>query len=531
MKIRINKFIFIVSILIVGITYAEEILKRGEDFLKIEDYISAKEFFKGYTEDPKLADKALLGLAKAEYFLGNYYEAIIPLKRLLRDFKNSSAINEANLYMGLSYLKIGRFKEAAEYFRKVTPPFDKQAMIGYGWIALHNGDLKSVETVLQKLDRKDFNEPDTALLRIKYLAMTGKAEEALKEFNKNLKLKKSIYDLDRAEVLIKANKFSEAEITLKRFIDRSKKMSDTVRAKKMLFEIYLAQNKINEALKIGKEIYFYIPTDDIRLKLYSIYINNKNFDEALKMIFALRDKELKNKKFEEFIKTVMQENPEKAAFYIVKIYPFLPSDSLLLLQSAQFLISQEKYSEAKIILKKIQTGPRKAEAVIPYSKILINEGKYNEAKKLLEPLKDRNDMAKALYAQILDKQGDKLTALSYLRKISRSIKDPDILTLMGDLEYSYGDRKKALQYWLEASKFGNSLATLKAADYFYLSKKTKEAVQYYKKAIDMGIKDNESMMWAYYQYGKLAQDKQYLEKVANSQGQLAEAAKAILEKL
>jgi len=49
-------------------------------------------------------------------------------------------------------------------------------------------------------------------LKIKYLVLTGKPEEALKEFNKNLKLKKSKYDLDKAEVLIKAGKFPEAEI-------------------------------------------------------------------------------------------------------------------------------------------------------------------------------------------------------------------------------------------------------------------------------------------------------------------------------
>jgi len=48
----------------------------------------------------------------------------------------------------------------------------------------------------------------------------------------------------------------------------------------------------------------------------------------------------------------------------------------------------------------------------------------------------------ALYAQILNKEGDKTTALAYLRKASQSIKDPDLLTLAGNLEYSLGDRKK-----------------------------------------------------------------------------------------
>ncbi|WP_353683630.1 tetratricopeptide repeat protein [Thermodesulfovibrio sp. 3907-1M] len=518
----------ITIILFFSIAWANDALKKGEDFLKTENYLQAKEFFQKFTEDPKLADRALLGLAKAEYFLGNYYEATIPLKRLLRDFKNSSTLNEANLYMGLTYLKIGRLRDAEYYLEKVQQPLEKQAMIGKGWIAFYKGDLRTLQAVLQRLDRKDFNDPETDLLRIKYLAMTGKADEALKEFNKNLKLRKTLYDLDRADVLIRATKFKEAEDVLKKFIEKSNKQYDTIKAKKMLFEMYLTQGKTEEALKIGKEIYFYIPTDDVRLKIYSIYMNSKNYDEALRMLFLFRDKELKNKKIEEFLKTIMHKSPEKAANYIVKIYPFLPADSSLLIQSAQFLISQGRYNEAKNLLRKVQTGTRRAEAVIPYSQILIKEGKYKEAKKFLEPLKEKNPQATALYAQILAQEGDKLTALSYLRRVSKSIKDPEILTLLGDLEYSNGDRKKAIHYWLEASKLGNAEAALKAADYFYLSKKIKEAIQYYKKAIDAGIKDNNSLMWAYYQYGKLAHDKTYLEKVAASKGELSEAARALL---
>ncbi|HQA03251.1 MAG TPA: tetratricopeptide repeat protein [Thermodesulfovibrio thiophilus] len=531
MKFKICKLAFTILILMVSIASAEDPLKNGENLLKIEDYLHAKEFFQKYTENPKFADRALLGLAKADYFLGNYYEATIPLKRLLRDFKNSTYINEATLYLGFTYLKINKFKEAELYLNQVKAPLDRQAMIGNGWIALYRGDLKLLENILKKLGSKDFNEPDAVLLKIKYLVLTGKPEEALKEFNKNLKLKKSKYDLDKAEVLIKAGKFPEAELILRKTVENSKKLYDTVKAKKMLFELYLVQNKIDEALKIANDIYIYIPTDELRLKLYAIYMNQNNYDEALKMILALRDKELRSKKIEEFIKIIMHGKPDKAADYIATVYPFLSEDSSSLLDSASFLISQGKYKEAKNLLRKIQTGPRRAEAVLPYSRILINEGQNKEAKKLLEPLKDKNPSAMALYAQILDKEGDKTTALAYLRKASQSIKDPDLLTLAGNLEYSLGDRKKAISYWLEASRLGSAEATLKAADYFYLSKKTKEALQYYKRAIDIGIKDNDSLMWAYYQYGKLANDKTYLEKVVNSKGQLAEAARALLEKL
>lgn len=73
---------------------------------------------------------------------------------------------------------------------------------------------------------------------------------------------------------------------------------------------------------------------------------------------------------------------------------------------------------------------------------MIKEGNLKEAKKILESVKDKNPEATALYAQILDREGDRQTALTLLRKISKSIKDPEILTLLGDLEYSNGDSKK-----------------------------------------------------------------------------------------
>jgi len=80
-------------------------------------------------------------------------------------------------------------------------------------------------------------------LKIKYLVLTGKPEEALKEFNKNLKLKKSKYDLDKAEVLIKAGKFPEAELILRKTVEKLKKNYMIQSKQKNAFELYLVQNK------------------------------------------------------------------------------------------------------------------------------------------------------------------------------------------------------------------------------------------------------------------------------------------------
>lgn len=529
MKIRLISFILL---LLIFPTYilCQNILTEAEEYLKTGQYLKAKGIFSKYTEDPKVADRALLGVAKSDYFLGNYYEATLSLSRLLRDFPNSPYTNEANLYMGLSLLKIKRFQLAESYLKKVHSPLEKKAKIGLGWIAFNDGNLKQVERILSEFEKNDFNEPELALLRVKYLAYTGKADEAVKEFEKNYKLKKTDYYLDKAEILMKAKKYNEAEAILKKIIAISKSNFETTAAKKLLFDLYFEQNR-PEALQIGKEIYFIVASDEIKLKLFTLYFNQKNYEEALKILLSLRDKKTKEKMIEDFLKTLMKNSPETATHYIVKSYPFISAESALLVECSQFLISQGKLNEAKVLLRKIQSGARRAEATIPYVRILISENKYNEAKRLLEPIKEKTPLATGLYGIILYKEGRYEEALNYLKRASKSIKDGEILRLLGDLEYAYGDKSKSIQYWIEASKLSDVLATVKAADYFYLNKKTKEAIEFYKKALNQDIKDQDTLLWVYYQYGKLTKDKTYLEKVANSKGELSEAAKAILDKL
>ncbi|MEN2985203.1 MAG: hypothetical protein ABDH16_00835 [Thermodesulfovibrionaceae bacterium] len=527
-----SRWISLILIILIFSTQpdCQELFTKAEEYLKTGQYLKAKEIFLKYIEDPKFVDKALLGVAKSDYFLGNYYEATLSLRRVLKDFPTSPCVNEANLYMGLSLLKIKRVHIAESYLKKVKPPFEKKAKIGIGWIAFYRGNLKEVEKTLNEFDKNDFNEPELALLRLKYLAYVGKADEAIKEFDKNYKLNKADYSLDKAEILIKAKRYSEAESILKRTISISKNNYDIIMAKKLLFDLYFEQGK-PEALIIGKEIYTTVPSDEVKLKLFTLYLNQKNYDDAVKSLFAVRDRVTRERKIEEFLKTLMKESPDKANSYIMKSYPFISADSALLLECSQFLINQGKTEEAKILLKKIQTGPRKAEAIIPYAKILINEGKYAEAKKILEPLKNRNSVATGFYGLALYKEGKKTEALKYLKGVSKSVKDKEILRILGDLEYSQGQKNKAIQYWMEASKLSDSQATVKVADYFYLNKKTKEAIEFYKKALNQDIKDQNTLLWVYYQYGKLTKDKTYLEKVANSNSELSVAAKAILENL
>ena len=161
----------------------------------------------------------------------------------------------------------------------------------------------------------------------------------------------------------------------------------------------------------------------------------------------------------------------------------------------------------------------------------MEEGKLKEAKNILESIKDKKPSALAIYAQILQKEGDERNALLYMRKSAKFLQDPNMLLTAGNLEYSVGDKRNALNLWMKSANLGNAEAALKVADFYYLSKKIKEASHYYKKAIEIGTLDNNSLMWAYYQFGKINKDKSYLEKVANSEGELSKVAKELLDRL
>ncbi len=533
--IEIKKIMFFLIFLCLWFplsSLAEDILKEGEKFIKSGEYLKCRDYYKKFMEYPNIADGALLNTGKCEYFLNNYPEATLYLRRLLRDFKDSPYVNEGSLYLGLSYLKMGKIKDAEYYLKKVTPPFEKEAQIGLGWISYEKGDMKAVESLLNRLNYVDFKENiDAHLLKIKYLASTGKLEEALKEFEKNPKLKGKNFLIERAELLIRAKKFQEAEKILSKIIAQDDKLLNKIKAKNMLFDLHLQQGKVEEAIKIGKEIYLYVPTDEFKIKLLSAYLTQKNYDEALKLLVTFRDPQIKMKKMEETIKILESENPQKAAEYIVKLYPFFSSDASVLIYYGEFLINQGKIIEAKNVLKKVLSGPRKGEALIPYAKILIFEGKLSEAKKMLEGIKEKKPQAAGLYAQILYKEGDLKNALNYMRKAIKNIDDPQMILIAGDLEYSVGDKKAALRLWTKSGELGNAEALLKVADFYYLSKKIEEASKFYKKAIELGNLHNKSLLWAYYQYGKINKDKSYLEKVANSGGELAKAAQELLEKL
>ncbi len=153
--------------------------------------------------------------------------------------------------------------------------------------------------------------------------------------------------------------------------------------------------------------------------------------------------------------------------------------------------------------------------------------------KLLQPLlasKQHGQSALLVMGDIAEKKGDVKGAIELFLKTIKQGKQPHIEARLGDLYWKMGDKKAALKHYASAADQGNADAMIKAADALYLSGQSRSAEKYYRKALDSKLDDDRQKQWLHYQYGKLAKNREFLEKAAAGGGEIGEAAQMYLNR-
>ncbi|MBF0558941.1 MAG: hypothetical protein HQL08_09185, partial [Nitrospirae bacterium] len=212
---------------------------------------------------------------------------------------------------------------------------------------------------------------------------------------------------------------------------------------------------------------------------------------------------------------------------LLKFSASLDKDSPFLITASKYLIEKGKKREAAALLKKAETGVERGEAALYMAQVFFRDGKYSEAKKSAAPLLLENRYfikASFLMADILTMQGDLQGAIACMEKASKYSNDMNISAKLADLHFATGNRVTAFKYYKTAAERGDASAALKAADLLFIYGKPSDARGYYQRALTLGLSDEKSLQWAYYQYGKMTRNKEYLKKAALSGGLVGEAA-------
>jgi len=215
---------------------------------------------------------------------------------------------------------------------------------------------------------------------------------------------------------------------------------------------------------------------------------------------------------------------------------YLHSESPVLAQSAAYLAKKGKKSEGRALLQKAVKGSSPSDASLALAEIFIQEGRYDDAKKLLQPLvthKLFGQSALLMLGDIAARKGDPKGAIDLLQKTAKAGKtgkQPRVESRLGDLYWQTGDKASAIKHYTVAADGGDVDAMIKVADAQYIGGQYRIAEKYYKKALDKDPKDAGQKQWLQYQYGKLSNKREYIEKAAAGGGEIGEAAKMYLDR-
>jgi tetratricopeptide (TPR) repeat protein len=356
--------------------------------------------------------------------------------------------------------------------------------------------------------------------------------EALALMNKILEPTLKDEDLrpDKAIVLYNASRFAEAERLCKNILSNPVSNMEKRRATRLMAKIHEVHGKVDEALRLNLEILPYEQEDDFKMNLVKLYDRKGDRGNALRYLTLLRDKKVKAAEIEKRLNTALAAKDPKAVEYFSKYSGHLDRDAPFIVEAARYMVTNGKKLEGFTLLRKAEKGLAGGDAALYHAELLINDGKYVEAQRLLTPLMvDNRYFVRSSYllAEVLKREGDKNRAIAVLARAVQHTKDRRVSAALAELYATTGDRKNALKYYLSAAEKGDALATVKAADLFYLTGDYAKAQQYYKRALASNLSDPGTLQWTYYQYGKLAGDREHLKKAAASGGVVGEAAEII----
>lgn len=536
---RINIFILLVVLVFSPvISFAVEgLIAEGENLLRSGNYLEARgAFHSAYIRMPKgaSAEKSILGVAKADYNLKRYYESRQNLKRVLSTTKDPNIINEVYFYLGLCEIGLNNYRAAERYLANVTGYNKKDAVIAMAESAIRLNDVNRAETLMKTLKFSEVTT-NTRVMAINAMidSLKGRHESAVRNISmlNYPDLKRNDLLIERAQIFYYANRLADAEKQLNDILNSTDTLNiNRLRALRVLWNIYLKEGKIENAIKTGNALLFYERSDGFKKDLADLYFKQGDNANALRIISYMDRRKIKEQEAEKVLKSALFKKDPSMLNYIYRFGNLISTDSPFIIETAKYLANNNDRKTAIEMLKRSSRGNIAGSAGLMLSELLLQEKRFAEAKKALEFLTLDPRYAKSasfILGEIMEKEGNIDMAIHYYRKLVNATKDARIADKLGDLLWNQGKRSDAIVYYLLASNGGNEKASIKAGDYFYLKGDIKSAVDYYKRGLKAS-KEISEYQWVNYQYGKLTNSKDNLKKAADGNNEIAQAAKALL---
>ncbi len=271
----------------------------GEMRLNKKDYDNAKNYFNEalkLTEDqPDLKNRALLGLAVAEFYSDDYNSAILNLTELKLQAKEFEA-DKVNFYLAENYFAQGKYSEALKLYSAVSSSNDelrKEMVLGKAYTYFNLKNFPDAIFYFNEFVTKYKNDPSTPDAKLRL----ADSYFGTKKFDKASALYREIFSREKmslendhayyqyAQSLYKADKPVEA---VKAFEELQKKFPRSKYADQSQYVtgwIFFQQNNFTEAISSYKHLLSRYPRSVLRpMVIYSIgdaYFNLAQYDSSI----------------------------------------------------------------------------------------------------------------------------------------------------------------------------------------------------------------------------------------------------------
>ncbi|OQX79714.1 MAG: hypothetical protein B6D56_06560 [Candidatus Omnitrophica bacterium 4484_70.1] len=487
--------------------------KIGECLLK------EKKFEKARANFEKIASSEIRRYSYINYYLSreNYTKALALIEEFLKRFPESEYFLYVYLDKAEVFYKLGRIKDALYIYQKIseTPSvmvksIKDKARYGIAWCYLKLGDfdraIEEFKNILTTTDNISFRL--SAQIQIADIYQEkGLYELALKNYNKILEeYPDNIYadyiQFQIGMLFLKNEKWEEAILSF-RNLERRFPFSKLIpQANYYLATAYFSEGKYLYTQKILEKNWNRFGNTSLEEKARYLYgkclFNQANYLQAIKIFSELfsktKDIELKQLLLIDIAYSYINLSQEDKAreilekFIIKFSYSEYLSSVLLNLGNLYFKEGKLKKAEKyyRRIIKKFPSDELKYEALLGIANIYMQEGRKDDSEQYLKEVIKEAPLvlrckAKLLWADFLKVQGEE---------------------------------KKALRMYEEIIREGTSLASLALLRKAYLLKDLRrysEAIFYFRKTLEKGIKNPEIYFLLGYCWEKLKDERSALD--------------------
>ncbi|MDL2207400.1 tetratricopeptide repeat protein [Desulfovibrio sp. OttesenSCG-928-M16] len=372
---------------------------RAGVFMSQKDFASAKPLLEEATASDPTDEEAFIGLVSVYLNTDESAKAKEMLQDGLKRFPQSPAVLNLLLNLALHEEDWPLADDSLKRLRTLNPD-NEELVLQQADIMIRSGKDAEIKDFLSDFLQKHPTALQVRMTLINYVSSTqGQFDEALKLMDEAPEQDRAVLRLGKANILASAGRVDECLALLKEIIREPVNDSQVLEAHMGLAEIYLQQERFDEALKSLDEVIKITPDNAAaRMMRGRVHLSQRSLPEAIADFEAIVNKNQNNHAAMLGLADAqfVSGNAQLAENIVTGVIQRAPGLGRGYLSLANLYLMQQKPEAALMTLRLGKVAaPDDISIAFAEADLLTNIERYGEAEKLLSDLAKNKNFAEA----------------------------------------------------------------------------------------------------------------------------------------